>query len=594
MRYVIGMNLFAQLHDYIHRFVIPDVVGFTFSKDKVPQKTLDAVTVEFPKDRSHGDLSTNAAMVLAKHLRKSPRDLAQEMVETLKEFKGLKKVDVAGPGFINMSFEPSFWQQELHTILNEQTSYGTSEMGEGKRVNIEYVSANPTGPLHIGHARGAVVGDTLANLLSKASYDVVKEYYINDAGNQIDVLAESLYARYLQLFGQDAEIKEGMYPGEYLIEIAQSMKEEMGGSLIGEEVEEWKDEVKPFAVEKMMELIRENMKQLGVEHEVFTSELYLQEENYVENGIEELNAKGLIYRGVLEPPKGKEPPEDWEAKEQTLFKSTEYGDDSDRPVIKSDGNYTYFAGDIAYTKHKLERDFDTLVMVLGADHGGYVSRMQAIVQAMSEGETELKVQLCQLVKLLDGGQPVKMSKRAGNFVLVEDVVEAVGKDALRFHMLMRKPEQALDFDLQKVTEQSKDNPVFYVQYAHARCQSVLRSASVDAESAYHDSQYPEKVDVSLLKSDKELQLIQTLASFPRAVEQAAKAYEPHRIAYFLQELAAELHGLWHIGSGDEQMRFIVSGNEKLTTARLALARSVVSVIASGLHILGVEPMDEMR
>ena len=588
------MNLFAQLHDYIHRFVIPDVVGFTFSKDKVPQSILDAVTVEFPKDRSHGDVSTNAAMVLAKHLRKNPRDLAKDMSDTLKNFKGLKSVEVAGPGFINMSFEPSFWQQELHTILNRQTAYGTSTRGEGQRVNIEYLSTNPTGPLHIGHARIAIVGDALANLLTKASYEVVKEYYINDAGTQIDVLAESLYARYLQLFGQEAEIKDGMYPGEYLIDIAQSMKEEMGGSLIGEEVEDWKEDVKPFAVEKMMELIRENMKQLGVEHEVFTSELYLQEEHYVENGIEELNAKGLIYRGVLEPPKGKEPPHDWEAKEQTLFKSTEFGDDSDRPVIKSDGNYTYFAGDIAYTKHKLEREFDTLIMVLGADHGGYVSRMHAVVHAMSNGEAALKVQLCQLVKLLDGGQPIKMSKRAGNFVLVEDVVKAVGKDALRFHMLMRKPEQALDFDLQKVTEQSKDNPVFYVQYAHARCQSVLRSAKLECDLAYQHSQYPEKLDVSLLSSDKELRLIQMLASFPRAVDQAAKAYEPHRITYYLQELAAELHGLWHIGSSDEQMRFIVEGNEALTTARLALARCVILVIASGLHILGVEPMDEMR
>jgi arginyl-tRNA synthetase len=588
------MNLFAQLHDYIHRFVITDSVGFTFSKDKIPQHLLDAVTVEFPKDPTHGDLSTNVAMVLAKHLKKNPRELAEEMLDTLTKFKGMKSAEIAGPGFINMHFEPSFWQAELHTILNAQTAYGTSAIGDGKRVNIEFVSANPTGPLHIGHARGAVIGDALANLLTKASYDVVKEYYINDAGNQINVLAESLYVRYMQLYGQDAEIQQGMYPGEYLIDAARAMKEDMGGSLLGEEAEDWREEVRLFAVEKMLELIRHDLALLGVHHDVFTSELHLQEEHYVENSIETLNALGLIYRGVLEAPKGKEPPEDWEPQEQTLFKSTEFGDDSDRPVIKSDGNYTYFAGDIAYTKHKIERGFDTLIMILGADHGGYVSRMHALVQAFSEGRTQLKIQLCQLVKLLDGGQPVKMSKRAGNFVLVSDVVQAVGKDALRFHMLLRKAEQAVDFDFQKVTEQSKDNPVFYVQYAHARCQSVLRTARQDNPEAYSDSQYPEKIDVSVLSSEKELNLIKTLASFPRAVEQAAIAYEPHRIAYFLQELASELHGLWHVGSGDAQMRFIVEGNTSLTSARLALARCVVSVIASGLHILGVEPIDEMR
>lgn len=588
------MNLFAQIHDYIQRVVIPEAVGFTISREKVPQKVLDAVTVEFPRDRKHGDVSTNVAMVLAKPLEMSPRDVANSMLGALKQFKHMELVEVAGPGFINMRLQPEFWQQELGVILGDPAHYGESKVGEGHRVNIEYVSANPTGPLHIGHARGAVAGDALALLLQKASYEVVKEYYINDAGTQVDVLAHSVYLRYRQAYGEDITIGEGMYPGEYLVEVGEALKQEYGGTLLDESEDEWLPEVRQFAVEQMMEEIRKNLAGLGVEHDVFTSELTLREDGYLEQGIDELTEKGLIYRGVLEPPKGKEPPEDWEAQEQTLFKSSEFGDDSDRPVIKSNGQYTYFAGDVAYTKHKLEREFDTLVMLLGADHGGYVSRMQAVVKALGDDEADLTVQLCQLVKLLDGGEPVKMSKRAGNFVLVDDVVKAVGKDVLRFIMLTRKPEQMLDFDLQKVQEQSKENPVFYVQYAHARCQSVLRMAKEQLPSALSLSQLPEKVDFSLLSSESEMQLIKTLSSFPRQVEAAAKAYEPHRIAYFLQELASEFHAFWNKGGDDKQLRFIIEDNEALSTARLALARSVAAVIAAGLQILGVEPRDEMR
>ena len=582
-------HLFQQVLDYILRFVVPEAAGNGSYSDKA----LASITVEFPKDRTHGDLSTNAAMVMAKPLAANPKALAEAMLPTLRLFKYMEKVEVAGPGFLNMTFKPAFWQQELRTILTAQTSYGESRVGKGQRINVEYVSSNPTGPMHIGHARGAVVGDALSLLLQKASYDVTKEYYINDAGSQVETLARSAYLRYRAAYGENITIPEGMYPGEYLVAVGEGLKQAYGGTLLDEPEEEWLPEVKRFAIDAMMAMIREDLANLGIEHDVFTSEQSLHEHEWISNGIKALEEKGLVYRGTLEPPKGKAT-EEWEAAEQTLFRSTEFGDDSDRPIIKSDGNYTYFAGDIGYTAHKLNRSFDTLVMLLGADHGGYVGRMQALVTALSGGTTELKVQLCQLVKLMDGGEPVKMSKRSGSFVTVREVTEEVGKDVLRFVMLTRKPEQLLDFDLQKVKEQSRDNPVFYVQYAHARCKSVLRLARDTMEDVYKASLSPSDAELALLATPHELDLIKLLASFPRSVEAAAHAYEPHRIAYYLQELAASFHGLWHQGSADNHLRFVIEGNKPLTMARLALARAVAIVIASGLGVLGVTPVEEMR
>ena len=588
------MHLFEQLRSHILRHVLPDVVGFTVSREAVPQSVLDAITVELPRDPSHGDVSTNAAMVLAKPLKKLPRDIAESMLEGLKQFPAVTDATIAGPGFINLRMKPAFWQNELIVLLDNPDTYGDSAMGEGQRINVEYVSANPTGPLHIGHSRMAVVGDALAALLTKAGYEVVKEYYVNDAGAQIDVLARSVYQRYRQAYGEEADIAEGMYPGEYLIAVGEALKDEYGGTLLDEAEEEWLPEVRLFAVEEMLKLIRQNLAELGIEHDIFTSELALRDDGLLDKGLAILEDKDLIYQGVLAPPKGKAPPEDWEATEQTLFRSSQFSDDSDRPVRKSNGDYTYFAGDIAYTHDKLSREFDTLIIMLGADHGGYVKRMEALTHALSDGEVSLKTQLCQLVKLLDGGKPVKMSKRAGNFVQVSDVVRDVGKDVLRFMMLTRKPEQMLDFDLQKVKEQSKDNPVFYVQYAHARCKSVLRLAHQSMKEAAEQSADTAQVNVSLLDSPSELALIKRLASFPRTVELATQSYEPHRIIYFLQELSSEFHSFWNKGGDEKKLRFIIEENGELTKARLALARAVATVIASGLAIAGVEPVDEMR
>jgi arginyl-tRNA synthetase len=588
------VNRFQYIYDYLVKYVAPDLVR---GNDEA-LAALKNVTVEFPREKGRGDLATNIAMVLAKPLGRSPLEIANQLLPALQAYRYVLDASVAGAGFINLRMKPEYWQQELVAILQQWSNYGASDMGQGKRINVEYVSANPTGPLHIGHARGAVVGDALANLMQKVGYEVVKEYYINDAGSQVETLARSAHLRYLEAYGEEITIPEGMYPADYLIPVGIALRDTFGGTLLDDEVGAdgkplWLEEVKQFAVEAMLEVIKQDLKGLGIEHDVFTSEQSLHENGWLDNGVEALNAKGLIYRGTLEAPKGKQL-EDWEPSEQLLFKSTDYGDDSDRPLAKSNGQYTYFAGDVGYTLQKLSRGFDALVMMLGADHGGYVSRMTALVNALSDGSTELKVQLCQMVKLMDGGEIVKMSKRSGSFVTVREVTEEVGKDVLRFMMLTRKPEQPLDFDLQKVKEQSKDNPVFYVQYAHSRCRSVLRGASEKEPVAYRNSATADKLDLSLLASDAELQLIKVLASFPRIVEQSAKHYEPHRIAYFLQELAGEFHSFWSQGGADSNMRFIIEGNIPLTTARLALVRATAVVLKSALEIIGVEAMEEMR
>lgn len=584
------MHLFTTIRNQIL-----GICQDTLPKDIQTEGWLDSVTVELPKDISHGDMATNAAMVLAKKAGQNPRQLAEAILVRIKEIPELAEASIAGPGFINLRLKSEIWQQQIAVILEEQTGYGNSNLGKNKKVNVEYVSANPTGPMHIGHARGAVVGDGLARLLQKAGYDVTKEYYINDAGAQIEKLAKSAFLRYREACGEHiGAIPEGYYPGDYLIGVGEGLRHEHRERLLTLPESEWLPIVWKFTVEAMMIMVKNDLHDLGIQHDVFISEKdELRDPGYVQETLNRLQSDGLIYRGILEPPKGKTP-DDWEQAEQELFRSSQFGDDVDRPVIKSNGEFTYFAGDVAYADHKLKRGFERLVMVLGADHGGYVKRMEALVQALSNGKASIEIILCQLVKFLENGEPVKMSKRKGTFTTVRDVIDAVGKDVVRFIMLTRKPEQPLDFDLAKVTEQSKDNPVFYVQYAHARCKSLLRLAREETPDAVTKSEKPEAQHLAMLSTPADLALIKRLASWPRTVESAAVAGEPHRIAYFLHDVAAEFHAFWNLGSDDISLRFVQKDAIDKTVARLALARSVAHVIASGLQVLGVEPLEEMR
>lgn len=574
------MNIFKNYRDHVLAAVEAVAPGY---------KT-EAITLEPPRDASHGDLSTNAAMVLSGQAKQKPREIADKLAEKLRSVEHVEAVEIAGPGFINIRLSPAAWRAVLPVILDSGNSYGNSRIGEGKRINVEYVSANPTGPLHVGHTRGAVYGDALSTLLMKAGYDVTKEYYINDAGAQVQVLAESALLRYREAMGEEiGEIPQGLYPGEYLKSVGQVLKEQHGESLSGYPKEKQIEIARDVAIDCMMALIKQDLKDMGIEHDVFTSEAKLRPR--IPEAVKKLTDKGYIYRGTLEPPKG-EKVEDWEPQEQLLFKSTEFGDDADRTVAKADGAYTYFAGDLALTMDKVERGFDTLIYMFGADHGGYVKRMEASAAALSDRKVEVDIKLCQLVHLTKNGEPVRMSKRAGNFVTARDVLDEVGKDILRFVMLMRKTNADMDFDLGKVKEQSKDNPVFYVQYAHARAKSVLRLAHEQMPEAYANSE--KNPDVSLLTHAAELHLIKLLAAWPRQVEQAAVAHEPHRIIYYLEELAAAFHGLWNVGSKDSEIRMIQSEQPALTAARLALARAMTVVLASGLNVCGVEPVEELR
>ena len=549
------------------------------------------VAVEPPRDAAHGDMATNAAMVLAKPAKMKPRDIAEALAAKLAADDRVTSAEVAGPGFLNLRLAPSLWQGLVKSVLETGADFGRSTMGQGKKVNVEYVSANPTGPLHVGHTRGAVFGDALASLLDFVGYEVTREYYINDGGAQVDVLARSVYLRYLEAHGQAVEFPDGTYPGDYLIEVGQALKERVGDAYVGQDEDVWLVEVREFATEKMMDLIREDLKALGVEMDVFFSEKSLYGTGRIEAALEALEAKGLIYEGVLEPPKGKTP-EDWEPREQTLFKSTEHGDDVDRPVKKSDGSWTYFAPDIAYHFDKVSRGFDALIDVFGADHGGYVKRMKAAVSALSDGKVPLDIKLTQLVKLWKNGEPFKMSKRAGNFVTLRDVVDQVGPDVTRFVMLTRKNDAPLDFDFDKVLEQSKDNPVFYVQYAHARVCSVLRKAA-EAGIASDDATLL-GADLGQLDHEAEIAVAKKLAEWPRLVEIAGRTNEPHRVAFYLYELASELHGFWNKGNDDASLRFIQEGDAATSQAKIALARAVAIVISAGLGILGVTPAQEMR
>ncbi len=580
------MNLFTDI-----RALVLDTLDAMTREGALPEGlATDAVAVEPPRDAAHGDMATNAAMVLAKPAGKKPREIAEALAERLAADDRIAGAEVAGPGFINLRLAPAQWQHVVRTALTE-AGFGRSVLGQGEKVNVEYVSANPTGPMHVGHARGAVFGDALARLLDFAGYDVTKEYYVNDGGAQVDVLARSSFERYREACGMTPEIGEGLYPGDYLVPVGEKLKDIWGERMLNSPEEEWLDEAREIATEAMMQMIRDDLAALGVTMDVFFSEKSLYGTGLIEKAIEDLRAKDLIYRGTLEPPKGKTP-EDWEPREQTLFRSTAHGDDVDRPIMKSDGAWTYFAPDIAYHYDKVNRGFTQLIDVFGADHGGYVKRMKAAVSALSEGRVPLDIKLIQLVKLWKNGEPFKMSKRAGNFVTLRDLVDQVGSDAVRFHMLTRKNDAPLDFDFDKVLEQSRENPVFYVQYANARINSVLRKAQ--AAGIPVDDASLAATDLSGLDHDAELTLMRALAEWPRLVEIAARGHEPHRVAFYLYELASQFHGLWNRGNDEPSLRFLQEGDAATSQPKIALARAVGVVIGQGLGILGVTPVEEMR
>lgn len=550
--------------------------------------------VEPPRDPSHGDIATNAAMVLAKQARMKPRDIADLLAERMRGWEEVTEVEIAGPGFINLRIADAFWRGAVADLLKAGIDYGRSEMGGGRKVMVEYVSANPTGPLHAAHARGAIVGDALAALLDKAGFDVLREYYINDAGAQVDTVARSTFLRYREALGEEiGAIPEGLYPGEYLKEVGEALARRDGDKWLGKEEAEWLPEIRSFAIEEIMGWIKQDLGLLGVDMAVYSSEKALVEAGAVDKVMQTLESRNLLYTGVLEPPKGKKP-DDWEPRPQRLFKATEFGDDVDRPIQKSDGSWTYFANDIAYHLDKYRRGYADMIDVWGADHGGYVKRMKAAVKAVTGGEGDLDIKLCQLVHLMDDGKPVKMSKRAGTFVTMRDVIDSVGKDVLRFIMLTRRNDQTLEFDFKKVTEQSRENPVFYVQYAHARCHSVLRHAEEALNGADLSGTALASVVLDRLTDPAELGLMKLLLAWPRTVEGAAEAHEPHRIAFYLGDVAAAFHGLWNKGKEDTTLRFLVDGDSELTMARLALVRATQTVIASGLDVIGVEPVEELR
>ncbi len=584
------MNVFS----YFHRQIAIAVEALAEAGALPAELDLGAVAVEPPRDAGHGDVASNVGLVLASQAGKKPREIATSVAEALAQLPEVVAAEVAGPGFLNLRLGDDFWRARLVDVLEAGRAYGASTLGQGRRVNVEYVSTNPTGPLHVGHGRGAVFGDALAAVLAKAGFEVTREYYINDAGAQVDDLARSAHLRYRQALGEEiGEIPEGLYPGDYLEPVGRALAERDGERWLDKPESAWLAPVREFAIEAMMALIRDDLAALGCHQEVFTSERALQDSGKVERALETLEAKGLIYTGVLEPPKGK-PPEDWEPRPQVLFRATRFGDDVDRPLKKSDGSWTYFAGDIAYHLDKFERGFATMIDVWGADHGGYVKRMKAAVAAITDRQGELEVKLCQLVNLSRDGVPVKMSKRAGSFVTLRQAIDQVGKDVVRFIMLTRKNDAPLEFDFVKVTEQSRDNPVFYVQYAHARSRSVLRTAARQLPELACTPEALAGAELGRLTQAGEIALIKTLAGWPRLVESAAQAHEPHRVAFYLYELASEFHALWNRGNEDPGLRFIVVDDPMLTAARLALVQGLATVVASGLELFGVEPVEEMR
>ena len=542
------------------------------------------VVFELPRETSHGDVACNAAMVLAKQASMKPRDLAERLVPEFQKLDGVTAVEIAGPGFINLRVEPRLWTTEIDAIIEAGTDYGRNRAGGGRPINVEYVSANPTGPLHAAHARGAVLGDALAGILGFCGWKVTREYYINDAGAQVDVLARSAYLRYCEALGREiGDIPSGLYPGSYLVDVGKALAAEFGETFLDSDEAEWLAPVRSFTIDAILVGIREDLQALGIRMDLFSSERALVDSGAVQSAIDRLQDAGHVYRGILEPPKGKEP-EDWEPREQLLFRASAFGDDTDRPLQKSDGSWTYFASDVAYHMDKLDRTGGPLINIFGVDHGGYVKRMMAAVEALSGRKGQLDIQLCQLVNLMEDGKPVKMSKRAGTFVTVRDVIDAVGSDVIRFIMLTRRSEQTLDFDYARVTEQSRDNPVFYVQYAHARACSVLRQAEAQTEgdAALHQ-----------LTDPAEMAVIRLLAGWPRQVVSAAAAHEPHRIAFYLMDLAAAFHALWTAGRENPDLRFIRDEAPQLTAARLRLVKATALVIRSGLGVLAIDAREEM-
>ncbi|RZI45216.1 arginine--tRNA ligase [Candidatus Finniella inopinata] len=582
------MNLFPVFHAYI----IESIRALN-TEDLLPSDWQQKITIEPTRDPSHGDLATNAAMVLAKPLGQSPKDLAQRIASSLLGRPEIIKAEVAGPGFINLTLSPEFWQAQIPTILEKGINYGDAALGANQKVNVEFVSTNPTGPMHAGHGRNAVLGDTVSALLSKVGYDVCREYYVNDAGGQINALARSVYVRYRQACGEtisDADFDADMYGADYLVPLAKQIFEQDGPKWLGQPQEVWLDSFREVSVHEMMNLIRQDLEALGVHMNVFTSEKVLAAHNQVQKTLDILQAKGDVYQGTLAPPKD-HVIDDWEPRPQTLFKATAYGDDVDRPLCKSDGAWTYFAGDVAYHHNKLDRGFDHLVNIFGADHSGYVKRIQSAVKALTDGQKTVEIKVCQMVNFLDNGVPVRMSKRAGTFITLKEVIERVGKDATRYMMVSRHQDMPIDFDFAKVIEQNRDNPIFYIQYAHARIQSVLRhSREMFPSLTLKITELP----LHLLKDDYELAMIKILTNWPRQVEVAAQTREPHRIANFLYDVASTFHGLWNKGKDHTHLRFIDPQDFAQTQARLALITATATVIASGLKLLGITPVQEMR
>ena len=579
------MDIFSRFAD----FVAVSVHQLIDSGQVTPRQAVNTekLVVELPREESHGDLACNAAMVLAKQVSMAPRDLAGLLADKLAAHEDIAAIDIAGPGFLNITLKPGVWPAELNAILSAGSVYGQSDIGNGQAVNVEFVSANPTGPLHAAHARGAIFGDALANLLAFCGFQVTREYYINDAGSQVDTLARSAFLRYREALGEERiTIPEGLYPGEYLKDVGEALKARYQDSLRDQPEVVTLPIVRSFAIDAMMDGIKADLRDLGIEMDVFSSERHLVEQGRVDEAMGSLRDRGLVYRGVLAAPKG-QLPDDWEEREQLLFRATEFGDDTDRPLQKSDGSWTYFASDVAYHADKLNRTGGALINVWGADHGGYVKRMTAATQALSEQNDMLDVKLCQLVTLLDKGKPVKMSKRAGTFVTLRDVMETVGADVMRFIMLTRRNDQTLEFDYAKVTEKSRENPVFYVQYAHARASSVLRQEDIRGLTEQGQP------DLALLADMHEVRLIKQLASWPAVVRAAALTHEPHRVAFYLIDLAALFHGLWNAGRDNPALRFILESDAALTRARLNLVAATAQVIKIGLHLLSVRSPEEM-
>ena len=576
------MNIFSELKQEIIKVVL----------SLYPESNISNINTEFPKDPLNGDIATNAAMILAPQLQKSPREIAMQIHGELKDISYIAHIEVAGPGFINFTIKLERWHNYIDYILEKDIKFGDCDIGKSKKVNLEYVSANPTGPMHIGHARGAVYGDVLANLLKKSGYDVTKEYYINDAGVQMDVLSESIYLRYLEIATKKSiDIPEGLYPGEYLIPVAQQIFDKYATELVDFKKDKYTPLIKEISIDAMMKIIKDDLADMGIHHDVFFSESSLHESKSIDKEVNVLKEKSLVYIGKLEPPKGKED-KNWEGREQLLFRTTDYGDDQDRPLQKSDNSWTYFAADIAYAADKINRGFNNIVMVVGSDHAGYVKRIEAVINAVSNQQASVDVKTCQLVNFIKDGKPVKMSKRAGTFTTVRDVIEAVGKDIIRFMMLTRKNDALMDFDLDKVKETSKDNPVFYVQYACVRALSILNNCREQMPNSYLSFEKGE-ANLSVLSTEEEVRLIKLLASWPKIVENASIQCEPHRIAFYLQELAASFHSMWNYGKDNPNFRFMIEGEEELTAARMNLVSAISVVLRSGLDVMGIKPMEKM-